>query len=143
VIASGALIGLNNTLVTTAVMSISRVPRGTASATYGFVRFIGGGLAPYAAGRLVEQFNVHVPFLIGAGTVLAGAVLLSTVRPALDTADAAEAGPDVEAGADGQPGPVPVPGPARTGQAGQSATVTSVPLTVTTAAGVDASRHSV
>ena len=143
VIASGALIGLNNTLVTTAVMSISRLPRGTASATYGFVRFIGGGLAPYAAGRLVEQFNVHVPFLIGAGTVLAGAVLLSTVRPALDTADAAEAGPDVEAGADGQPGPVPVPGPARTGQAGQSATVTSVPLTVTTAAGVDASRHSV
>ena len=143
VIASGALIGLNNTLVTTAVMSISRVPRGTASATYGFVRFIGGGLAPYAAGRLVEQFNVHAPFLIGAGTVLAGAVLLSTVRPALDTADAAEAGPDVEAGADGQPGPVPVPGPARTGQAGQSATVTSVPLTVTTAAGVDASRHSV
>ena len=143
VIFSGALIGLNNTLVTTAVMSISRGPRGTASATYGFVRFIGGGLAPYAAGRLVEQFNVHVPFLIGAGTVLAGAVLLSTVRPALDTADAAEAGPDVEAGADGQPGPVPVPGPARTGQAGQSATVTSVPLTVTTAAGVDASRHSV
>ena len=143
VIASGALIGLNNTLVTTAVMSISRVPRGIASATYGFVRFIGGGLAPYAAGRLVEQFNVHVPFLIGAGTVLAGAVLLSTVRPALDAADTAEAGADVEAGADGQPGPVPVPGPARTAQAGQSATVTSVPLTVTTAAGVDASRHSV
>jgi len=143
VIASGALIGLNNTLVTTAVMSISRVPRGTASATYGFVRFIGGGLAPYAAGRLVEQFNVHVPFLIGAGTVLAGAVLLSTVRPALDAADAAEVLADDAAGADGQPGPVPVPGPARTGQAGQSATVTSVPLTVTTAAGVDASRHSV
>jgi hypothetical protein len=127
-------------VVTTAVMSISRVPRGTASATYGFVRFIGGGLAPYAAGRLVEQFNVHVPFLIGAGTVLAGAVLLSTVRPALDAADKAEV---LAAGADGQPGPVPVPGPARTGQAGQSATVTSVPLTVTTAAGVDASRHSV
>jgi predicted MFS family arabinose efflux permease len=143
VIASGALIGLNNTLVTTAVMSISRVPRGVASATYGFVRFIGGGLAPYAAGRLVEQFNVHVPFLIGAGTVLAGAVLLSTVRPALDAADAAEAGADVEAGADGQPAPVPVAGPIRMGQAGQSATVTSVPLTVTTAAGVDASRHSV
>ena len=43
----------------------------------------------------------------------------------------------------GMTGPVPVPGPARTGQEGQSATVTSVPLTVTTAAGVDGSRHSV
>ena len=142
VIASGALIGLNNTLVTTAVMSISRVPRGVASATYGFVRFIGGGLAPYAAGKMVEAWNVHVPFLIGAGTVLAGAALLATVRTALDAADAAETGPaDVEAGADGQPGPVPVPG--RAGQAGQSSVVTSVPLTVTTAAGVDGSRHSV
>lgn len=43
----------------------------------------------------------------------------------------------------GQPGPVPVPGPIRMRHAGQSATVTSVPLTVTTAAGVDASRHRV
>jgi MFS transporter, ACDE family, multidrug resistance protein len=108
VIASGALIGLNNTLVTTAVMSISKVPRNVASATYGFVRFIGGGLAPYAAGKLVESFNVHVPFLIGAGTVLAGAVLLSTTREALDAADAAEAGTGAVAGPlDGQPGPAP------------------------------------
>jgi ACDE family multidrug resistance protein len=98
VIASGSLIGLNNTLVTTAVMSISRVPRSVASATYGFVRFIGGGLAPYAAGKLVEHFNAHVPFLIGAGTVLAGAALLTTVRAALDDADAGEehAGPSPE-----------------------------------------------
>jgi MFS transporter, ACDE family, multidrug resistance protein len=93
VIASGSLIGLNNTLVTTAVMSISRVPRNVASATYGFVRFIGGGLAPYAAGKLVEHFNAHVPFLIGAGAVLAGAALLTTVRAALDEADAGEAHP--------------------------------------------------
>ena len=143
VIASGALIGLNNTLVTTAVMSISRVPRGVASATYGFVRFIGGGLAPYAAGRMVETFNVHVPFLVGTCTVLAGAALLATVRPALDAADAAETGADVEAGADGQPGPVPVAGPVLMGQPVQSATVTSVPLTVTAPAGVDASRHRV
>jgi len=98
VIASGALIGLNNTLVTTAVMSITRVPRSTASATYGFVRFIGGGLAPYTAAKLVERYNAHVPFLIGMVTVLAGAVMLSTVREALDAADSDEAqpGPSVE-----------------------------------------------
>ena len=92
---------------------------------------------------MVEHFNVHVPFLVGTCTVLAGAALLATVRPALDAADAAEAGADVEAGADGQPGPVPVAGPIRMAQAGQLVTVTSVPLTVTTAAGVDASRHRV
>jgi MFS family permease len=87
-IASGICIGVNNTLVTTAVMSIAPVPRPVASATYGFVRFIGGGLAPFVAGKLVEHYNVHVPFVIGAITVLAGAVVLSTVHQALDEADA-------------------------------------------------------
>ncbi|MGH8890920.1 MAG: MFS transporter [Acidothermaceae bacterium] len=91
VIASGALIGLNNTLVTTAVMSISPVPRSVASATYGFVRFIGGGLAPFVAGKLVEHYNAHVPFLLGAVVVLGGAALVLTVRGALDEADAGEA----------------------------------------------------
>jgi ACDE family multidrug resistance protein len=84
VIASGALVGLNNTLVTTAVMSISPVPRPVASATYGFVRFIGGGLAPFAAGLLAEHLSAHVPFLLGAVVVLAGVVLLQTVRADLD-----------------------------------------------------------
>jgi ACDE family multidrug resistance protein len=88
VIASGAFAGLNNTLVTTAVMSISPVPRNVASATYGFVRFIGGGLAPFAAGLMAEHLNVHVPFLLGAVAVAAGAVLLRSVRTALDEADA-------------------------------------------------------
>jgi len=90
VIASGALIGLNNTLVTTAVMSISPVPRNIASATYGFVRFIGGGLAPFVAGKLVEHYNAHVPFLLGAVVVLVGAALIATVRRALNGADDAE-----------------------------------------------------
>jgi MFS transporter, ACDE family, multidrug resistance protein len=93
VIASGAFVGLNNTLVTTAVMSISPVPRSVASAAYGFVRFIGGGLAPYAAGQLVERTNVHVPFLLGAVVVLVGAALLATVHGALEAADAAERAP--------------------------------------------------
>jgi MFS transporter, ACDE family, multidrug resistance protein len=89
VIAAGAFIGVNNTLVTTAVMSIAPVPRPVASATYGFVRFIGGGLAPFAAGKLVEHYNAHVPFVLGAVSVAAGAVLLSTVHRALDEADRA------------------------------------------------------
>jgi ACDE family multidrug resistance protein len=93
VIASGAFVGLNNTLVTTAVMSISPVPRSVASATYGFVRFIGGGLAPFVAGLLAEHLNVHVPFLLGAVAVLGGAALLQTVRADLDGADAAAAEP--------------------------------------------------
>ncbi len=87
VIASGAPIGLNNTLVTTAVMSISPVARNVASAAYGFVRFIGGGLAPYAAGRLAARYSPHVPFLIAAGVVLAATGLVVSLKRALDMAD--------------------------------------------------------
>ena len=90
VIVAGAFLGVNNTLVTTAVMSIAPVERPVASATYGFVRFIGGGLAPFAAAKLVEHSSVHVPFLIGAAAIIAAAFVLSTVRGALDAADRGE-----------------------------------------------------
>jgi ACDE family multidrug resistance protein len=92
VIVAGAFIGVNNTLVTTAVMSIAPVERPVASATYGFVRFIGGGLAPFAAGQMVEWIDpqAHLPFLIGAGAVLVAAGVLATVRKALAAADRGE-----------------------------------------------------
>jgi ACDE family multidrug resistance protein len=90
VIISGAFIGVNNTLVTTAVMSIAPVERPVASATYGFVRFIGGGLAPFIAGILASAFSPHIPFLLGAATLIAAAIVLSTVHKALTAADRGE-----------------------------------------------------
>jgi ACDE family multidrug resistance protein len=90
VIVAGAFIGVNNTLVTTAVMSVAPVERPVASATYGFVRFIGGGLAPFVAGKLVEHFNAHVPFILAAAVVALAALVLSTVHAALDRADRGE-----------------------------------------------------
>ncbi len=90
VIVSGAFIGVNNTLVTTAVMSIAPVERPVASATYGFVRFIGGGLAPFVASKLVEHYNAHVPFLLGTGTLIAAGLVLTTVHRALTAADRGE-----------------------------------------------------
>ena len=77
VIVSGAFVGLNNTLTTQAVMLVAPVEKPVASAAYGFVRFIGGGLAPYVASRLAADINVHVPFYLGAATVVAGIVVLS------------------------------------------------------------------
>ncbi len=93
VIVSGAFIGLNNTLITTAVMSIAPVERPVASATYGFVRFIGGGLAPFVAGKLAERFTPHVPFWLAAGAVLAAALVLSLAHHALTVADRGEVVP--------------------------------------------------
>ena len=91
VIASGIFIGVNNTITTQAVMTISPVERPVASAAYSFVRFIGGGLAPYAAGRLVLALNIHVPFFIAAGAVVIGIVILTTARRMLADAERVQA----------------------------------------------------
>jgi MFS transporter, ACDE family, multidrug resistance protein len=91
VIASGIFIGVNNTVTTQAVMTIAPVERPVASAAYSFVRFIGGGLAPYAAGRLVVALNIHVPFFIAAGAVAAGIVILATVHRQLAAAEKVQA----------------------------------------------------
>ena len=91
VIVSGIFIGVNNTITTQAVMTISPVERPVASAAYSFVRFIGGGLAPYAAGRLVIALNIHVPFFIASGAVLAGIIILSTVHRMLADAERVQA----------------------------------------------------
>ena len=88
VVASGIVVGINNTLTTQAVMLVSPVERPVASAAYGFVRFIGGGLAPFVAGRLAEQWNMHVPFVVGAVAVVAGIGILATGHRMLSSADA-------------------------------------------------------
>ena len=106
VIVSGVFIGINNTVTTQAVMTVSPVERPVASAAYSFVRFIGGGLAPYVAGRLVIALNIHVPFYIASGAILLGIVILATARRLLSDAErvqadqvAAHAGSPVPAGA--------------------------------------------
>jgi ACDE family multidrug resistance protein len=91
VIVSGIVCGVNNTVTTQAVMTVSPVERPVASAAYSFVRFIGGGLAPYAAGRLVLAFNIHLPFYIGAGVILLGIVILSTGHKLLGEAERTQA----------------------------------------------------
>ncbi|MDW6065278.1 MFS transporter [Streptomyces sp. FXJ1.4098] len=91
VILAGAFIGVNNTITTQAVMTVAPVERSVASAAYGFVRFIGGGLAPYAAGRLAEHYDVHVPFYVGAVAVLVGLAVLSTGHSLLADAERAQA----------------------------------------------------
>jgi ACDE family multidrug resistance protein len=92
VIASGAFIGLSNTLMTQAVMQVSPVDRSVASAAYGFVRFIGGGLAPFFAGKLAAHFDDHVPFYVGAGALLGAIAVLAGGHRLLEAADRGQVG---------------------------------------------------
>jgi MFS transporter, ACDE family, multidrug resistance protein len=86
VILSGIFIGTNNTITTQAVMTVSPVERPIASSSYGFVRFIGGGLAPFAAGKLAAHYGDHLPFYIGAGAIALGIVVLASGHSLLDRA---------------------------------------------------------
>lgn len=52
------------------------------------VHFLGGGLAPFVAGKLVEHFNLQVPFAIAAAIAVAAVLVLSTAHRMLGQADA-------------------------------------------------------
>jgi predicted MFS family arabinose efflux permease len=90
VVVAGLWIGVNNTLITETVMKAAPVERGVASAAYSFLRFSGAAVAPWLAGVLGEQVNVHLPYWVGAGAVLAGALVLAATRNHLRGIDAEE-----------------------------------------------------
>jgi ACDE family multidrug resistance protein len=90
VVVAGLFIGINNTLITETVMKAAPVERGVASAAYSFVRFAGAALAPWLAGVLGEQVNVHLPFWVGAAAVLSGAAVLAATRSHLIGIDVEE-----------------------------------------------------
>ncbi|MFT4008929.1 MAG: MFS transporter [Nocardioidaceae bacterium] len=83
IIVAGAFLGINNTLITSLVMGTAPVERPVASAAYSFVRFSGGAIAPYAAGKLGEHVSVHAPFWMGAIAVLIGTAVLAAFRGTL------------------------------------------------------------
>lgn len=85
VIAAGAILGNNNTLMTTAAMDAAPVDRSVASAAYSFLRFLGAAIAPYMAGKLAEIFNPHIPFLVGGGFVFLSLIYLWVSRKHLLT----------------------------------------------------------
>lgn len=90
VIFAGAILGNSNTLITTAVMDAAPVARSTSSAAYSFLRFIGAAIAPFMANKLAEHFNVHLPFLVGAGFVLLSVIFIGLNRRHLRRIDEAK-----------------------------------------------------
>lgn len=90
VVVAGLFIGVNNTLITETVMKAAPVERAVASAAYSFLRFGGAAVAPWLAGVLGEQVDVHLPYWVGAGAVLAAAVVLTATRGHLRGIDVEE-----------------------------------------------------
>jgi predicted MFS family arabinose efflux permease/nucleotide-binding universal stress UspA family protein len=94
VICSGAFLGITNTLMTQVVMESAPVAPPIASSAYSFVRFLGGAIAPFVAGKLGEHVSAQAPFYFGAGmTAIAIAVLWSYRTALAPAADAATLAP--------------------------------------------------
>jgi ACDE family multidrug resistance protein len=92
VLIGGALIGLVNTVLTEALMRVAPdLDRPVASAAYSFVRFGGGAIAPWLAGKLSENGNEALPFYVAAVVVAVSVVPLLAGRGAVAHVDADEA----------------------------------------------------
>jgi ACDE family multidrug resistance protein len=97
VIVAGTLLGIVNTLMTQLVMESAPVARPVASAAYSFVRFCGGAIAPFVAGKLAEHVSVGAPFYLGAAMTAIAVGVLWAYRGAFApaTAETAAAAPAV------------------------------------------------
>jgi ACDE family multidrug resistance protein len=89
VVIAGTLLGIVNALMTQLVMETAPVARPVASAAYSFVRFCGGAIAPFVAGKLAEHVSVGSPFYLGAGMTAIAVGVLWLYRDALLPAPAA------------------------------------------------------
>ncbi|AYG80618.1 Multidrug efflux protein YfmO [Streptomyces hundungensis] len=82
-VASGAFIGLNNTVYTELALGVSDAPRPVASAGYNFVRWFAAAAAPYFAPKIEEWSDLHIPFVVAAGAAVVGAGIVWVRRGVL------------------------------------------------------------
>ncbi|MBT9382422.1 MFS transporter [Pseudooceanicola sp. CBS1P-1] len=83
IIASGAVIGVCNTLFTELALEVSNVARPVASAGYNFLRWFAGVIAPFAVPTIAEHTNVLTAFSVATIAALLAPVILITRRHSL------------------------------------------------------------
>lgn len=76
IVFSGFLFGNSNSLFTNAVMKTSTVETSTTSASFSFLRMIGGAIAPFMAGILAQLYSPNTPFLVGSCFVIASIIII-------------------------------------------------------------------
>jgi MFS family permease len=83
VMASGAVMGVCNTIFTEMAMEVSDAPRPVASAGYNFLRWFAGVVAPFVAPTLAEHFGSLSAFVVAAAAALIAPLILIARRRAL------------------------------------------------------------
>jgi MFS family permease len=83
VISSGLVLGVGNALLSNLLLGVSGTDTSVATSATNFIRFLGGALAPFLAGKLGEHVSLGAPLFVAAGAVLAALVLLLLARALL------------------------------------------------------------
>jgi ACDE family multidrug resistance protein len=85
IIASGAVLGVANAMLSSLLMGLSTGDTSIAASGTNFVRFVGGAIAPFLAGKLAEHVSAASPLFVGSAAVGVGTVLIVVFRPLLAT----------------------------------------------------------
>jgi ACDE family multidrug resistance protein len=76
IIASGLVLGIANAVLSNLLLGLSTADTSIAASGTNFVRFAGGAIAPFLAGKLSEHVNSAAPLYVGSAAVAVGVVLL-------------------------------------------------------------------
>ena len=90
VIIAGFFQGLVNTLLTTVAMENKTIERSVASSAYSFIRFTGGAIAPFVAGKIAEKWSAHWTFYFAGLMILIGILFVLRTQQYFITAEEEE-----------------------------------------------------
>jgi ACDE family multidrug resistance protein len=97
IIASGLVLGIANAVLSNLLLGLSTADTSIAASGTNFVRFAGGAIAPFLAGKLSEHVNAAAPLYVGSAAVAVGVVLLWACRSLLAPQRVVAPTDDVEA----------------------------------------------
>jgi len=92
IIVSGLFLGVANATLSTLLMRVSVAGPSISASGTNFVRFVGGAIGPYLAGKLSTSISIGAPLYVAAGAVAIGTLLLLSFR-ALLSIDHTQPGP--------------------------------------------------
>jgi MFS family permease len=83
IIASGVVLGVANAMLSNLLLGLSTADTSIAASGTNFVRFAGGAIAPFLAGKLSERVSQAAPLYVGAAAVAVGLGVIVAARSLL------------------------------------------------------------
>jgi len=86
IIFAGLPLGIGNSALSNLLLGVSETDAAVAASATNFIRFCGGAIAPFLAGKLSEHVSLSAPLYVAAGAVTLGLMVLLLGRPVLELA---------------------------------------------------------